>query len=271
MSTPVYEVYALRYGTREAPASQCFVAADPHEGPRTMDYFVWAVVGDGRSLVVDVGFGAKEGARRGRTFLRDPIDALAGIGVDAGTVDDVVITHLHYDHAGNLARFPRARFHLQDTEIAFATGRAMTHRFLRQSYALEDVLETVRMVHGGRVAFHDGDEEIWPGISLHHVPGHTRGMQSVRVPTRRGWVVLASDAMHYYENLEAGRPFATVVDIQGMLDGHRKVLGLAESASHLIPGHDPEVMRRYPAVSPALEGVAVRLDAEPREDVHPVR
>ena len=97
------------------------------------------------------------------------------------------------DHAGNLELFPNARFHLQDAEMEFVTGRAMTHAAMRHSFRLDDVLEMVTLVYGDRVVFHAGDEDIAPGIAVHHVPGHTRGLQSVSVNTARGRVVLDRD------------------------------------------------------------------------------
>jgi glyoxylase-like metal-dependent hydrolase (beta-lactamase superfamily II) len=102
-------------------------------------------------------------------------------------------------------------------------------------------------------------------VSLHHIGGHTPGLQSVRVHTRRGWVVLASDAAHYYEHMEAGRCFPTIFNLGDVLEGYDTLRRLADSPRHVVPGHDPLVMARYPAVSKALEGVAVRLDAMPRE------
>jgi glyoxylase-like metal-dependent hydrolase (beta-lactamase superfamily II) len=110
------------------------------------------------------------------------------------------------------------------------------------------------------VRFHHGDEEIAPGVSLHLIGGHTMGMQAVRVKTRRGWVVLASDASHFYANMEETRPFPIVYSVADMVDGYRKLRALADSPAHLIPGHDPMVMERYPAPSKALEGIVVRLD-----------
>jgi glyoxylase-like metal-dependent hydrolase (beta-lactamase superfamily II) len=118
----------------------------------------------------------------------------------------------------------------------------------------------VRRVYAGRVRFHDGEGEIAPGVSVHHVGGHTMGLQVVRVATRRGWVVLASDASHYYANMEQGRPFPIVYNVGDMVEGWRKARSLAESESHVIPGHDPLVLERYPAPSPALQGVVARLD-----------
>ncbi len=85
----------------------------------------------------------------------------------------------------------------------------------------------------------------------------------MRVSTARGNVVVASDAAHYYENLEKETPFSTLENMYLMLEGYRRVRALADSDSHLVPGHDPEVLKRYPAASRALEGVVARLDLPP--------
>ncbi len=262
-SLPRYEIYAIKYGERMGTRGGVFVYGDPHDAPMPMDYFVWAIRNDGRTIVVDVGYAQEEGERRGRTFLRCPTEGLELIGINAKEVEDVIITHMHYDHAGNLEKFPKARFHIQDEELAYVTGRAMTHPVLRGSFALDDVTAMVRLVYGDRVVFHQGDDEIAPGVSVHHIAGHTRGLQSVRVNTERGFVVVASDAAHYYENLEKETPFATLENMYLMLEGYRRVRALAGSDAHLVPGHDPEVLERYPAPSKALEGIVARLDLAP--------
>jgi glyoxylase-like metal-dependent hydrolase (beta-lactamase superfamily II) len=192
-----YKIYAVRYATREGRRGDNFLGGDPHDGPMRMDYFVWAAVGESRTFVIDTGFGAVEAARRERTLLRDPAEGLGLVGVDAGRAEEVIITHLHYDHAGTLGAFPAARFHLQDLEMAYATGRHMCAEPLRHAYSVDDTIDMVRLVYDGRVRFHDRDRELAPGLSLHHVGGHTMGLQVVRVFTERGWVVLASDASHF--------------------------------------------------------------------------
>ncbi len=255
-----YEVYAIKYAHHERTAAQNFLGGDPHDGPMPMDYFVWLVRGTGLDLVVDTGFNAATAARRQRQLQR-PVDrALALLDVDAAKVRDVVITHLHYDHVGNFDCFPQATFHLQDLEMQYATGRNMCHETLRHAFELEDVVGMVRSVYAGRVRFHGGDAELFPGISVHLIGGHTMGLQVVRVATRRGWVVLASDASHYYANMEEVRPFPIVYNVGDMMDGWGKLRALADSAEHIIPGHDPEVLKRYPAPSGALQGVVARLD-----------
>jgi glyoxylase-like metal-dependent hydrolase (beta-lactamase superfamily II) len=199
-------------------------------------------------------------AKRGRNHLRCPTEGLKLLGTDSKTVRDVVITHLHYDHVGNFDLFPQATLYLQDLELRYATGRYMTHECFRGAYEVEDVVGMVRRVYENRVRFHDGDAEIAPGVSVHLIGGHTMGLQAVRVATRRGAVVLASDASHFYANMGETRPFPIVWSVADMVEGYRKLRALADSAEHIIPGHDPLVLERYPAPAADLRGIAVRLD-----------
>lgn len=264
MSLPEYEIYAVKYAERMGTRGGIFMDADPHDAPLGMDYFVWALKSSERTIVVDVGMNRAEGERRGRTFLRCPTEGLKLIGIDHNEVQDVVISHMHYDHAGNLDLFPNARFHIQDNEMAYVTGRAMTHKRLRHSFCLPDVIQMVSMVYGDRVEFHDGDEPLCPGVNLHAMPGHCRGLQSLTVNTAaRGTVVVASDAAHYYEGFLDEQIFMTHENIYGMVESYRKLRRLAPSDDHIIPGHDPEVMKRYPPAGDGLEGIAVRVDVAP--------
>jgi glyoxylase-like metal-dependent hydrolase (beta-lactamase superfamily II) len=260
-----FELFAVKYAHHERMASENFIFRDSHDIPMPLDYFVWLARSAEKTFVIDTGFDAATGARRERRLIRDPGQGLRGLDVDPERVEEVIITHLHYDHVGHFAAFPRARFHLQDREMAYATGRHMCHARLRTPFDIEHVTGMVRQIYAGRVAFHDGAAELDSGLSLHRVGGHSDGLQIVRVHTRRGWVVVASDASHFYANLESGNPFPLVFNVGDMLEGHRTCLSLAGSRSHVVPGHDPLVMSRYPAPSPELEDIAVRLDVEPRE------
>ena len=263
-AVPAYEVFAIKYARHERRASANFIGGDPHDGPMPIDYFVWLIRGAGREIVVDSGFNASTANKRDRQLIRCPVEALRQFGCDAKAVRDLVVTHLHYDHAGNLDLFPAATLHVQDREMQYATGRCMCHEPMRHAFEVEDVIGMVRSVYAGRVAFHDGDAEIAPGVSVHHIGGHTMGMQAVRVMTARGWVVLASDAAHLYANMEQVRPFPIVHNLADMIEGYAKLRRLAQSPEHVVPGHDPLVMTYYPAVSPEFDGTAVRLDIMPR-------
>ena len=182
-----YEIYALRYATMSPRTPHMnYLAPDPHETTaQDLDYFVWLIRGGGRDILVDTGFNAEEAQARGRKLTLNPVDALARFGVNADDIKDVIVTHLHYDHAGNLDRFPNARFHLQDREMSYATGRCMCHGLLRHPFSVEHVTLMVRHVFSERVTFHNGDGEIAPGVTLHRVGGHSDGLQVVRVETAR--------------------------------------------------------------------------------------
>jgi glyoxylase-like metal-dependent hydrolase (beta-lactamase superfamily II) len=263
MTLPVYEAYAIKYGERVGTRGTIFMKGDPHDAPMAMDYYIWVIRNAERTIVVDCGFGKEEGERRGRTYLRSPAECLDLIGVDPNKIDDVIITHMHYDHAGNLAMFPKARFHIQDAEMAYVTGRAMTHQVLRHSFVLSEVQEMLAMVYGNRAVFHDGDDDLFDGITLHHLPGHARGLMAVRVHTKRGWIVLASDTAHYYESVEKEPVFQTHENIFKMLESYRKLIKLGGDLTRIVPGHDPDVIKRYPAPSPDLEGIVAALDEAP--------
>jgi glyoxylase-like metal-dependent hydrolase (beta-lactamase superfamily II) len=263
MTSPAYEILALRYAERDARRTANFIGGDPHDVDMPMAYYLWVVRSPDRTLVVDTGFGPDMAAKRHRRLLRHPVEALAAAGVDAAKVDDVVITHLHNDHVGCFDAFPAARFHLQDDEMRFATGRCMTCETFRRPFEPDHVTGLVRLVYADRVCFHDGDEEIAPGIVLHKLGGHTMGLQVVSVATARGTVVLASDASHYYEHFETDRCFPLVHHVGNVLQGYRRMREIASSPQHIVPGHDPLVMQRYPAQT-GLEGWAVRLDHPPR-------
>ena len=255
-----YEVFAIRYASlSNRKASENFIGGDPHESGSDLDYYVWLARSDSRTFVIDTGFDAVVGARRGRTMIVPPGEGLARLGVDARSVRDVIITHLHYDHVGNFALFPAAIFHLQDDEMAYATGRHMAENSHSQAYEVDEVVAMVREVYRGRVRFHDGDAELAPGFSLHRVAGHTKGLQVVRVRTRAGWMVLASDASHLYANMNGKKPFPIFWDVPMMVAGYARLAKLADAAELIVPGHDPLVMRRYPAASADLTGIAVRL------------
>ena len=258
-----YDIYAIKYAHSERRSGDNFIGGDPHDAPMPLDYFVWAITNENRTIILDTGFDEAMARQRGREHLRNPGDGLAMIGIEPSQIEDVIISHMHYDHSGNESLFPNARFHVQDDEMTFCTGRHMCHGEMNRAFSPDDVVAMVRRVFAGRVQFHDGTDELAPGITLHRVGGHTMGLQVTRVWTKRGWVVLASDASHFYANMEQGRPFPIVYDMGEVLEGYRTVNQLASSPDHIIPGHDPLVMERYPAPRKELGGIVAKLDVAP--------
>lgn len=265
-TTPHYEIHAIKYADLERPARENFLMPDPHDdAPMPVDYFVWLIRGGDRTVVVDTGFTEARAKARKRNFLRCPSEGLAALGVDAAEVETVILSHLHFDHAGNLELFPNAEFIVQDDEVNYATGRYMRHRAARLPFEADDVARLIHANYAGRVRFVDGDEEIMPGIAVHLVGGHSRGLQAVSVTTKRGLVVLAADAAHFYANILKGNPFPIVADVPENCESHERLFRLAGSLDRLIPGHDPRVMQLYPAHP--KDRLSVNLTGEPKEHV----
>jgi glyoxylase-like metal-dependent hydrolase (beta-lactamase superfamily II) len=248
-AAPEYEIFALRYATHEARRSaENYLGEDPHHDiAMPLDFYVWVIRGDSRTILVDTGFSAEMATRRKRRYLQSPVALLHKLGIDAASVEDIVITHMHYDHAGNISAFPNARLYLQEAEMAYCTGRCMCHEVMRRPFEARDVAATIERLYAGRVQFANGDREIAPGVSVHLLGGHTAGLQVVRVRTSRGHVVLASDAAHYWDNLRSRRPFPIVLDVVRMLEAHSRIEQLADGPDHIIPGHDPAVRLCFPS------------------------
>lgn len=250
-TSSTYELYALRVGSnaqRTARENFFFDACcGPPDAPMPLDYFFWVAKSPSATVVIDTCFPRSTATRRQRLMYRDTAEALAALEVDSSAVSDVIITHLHWDHAGCTDLFPHARFHVQHDELSFCTGPAMRHRYVRKTYEEADVHRAIALLYGQRVVAHDGDVALFPGLSLHRVGGHTPGSQVVRIHTARGAVVLASDAVHLWANIRQRSPFPIVQDVVRMLDAFDTIEALADGPDHIIPGHDPQVADVFPS------------------------
>lgn len=255
-----FEVYALKFAEHPGGprGSFFFGPVEQPDDPIALDYFFWLMRSPDHTILLDVGFTATTAQRRGRPHMREPHEALANFGVDPKEVSMVIMSHLHYDHAGDWGPFENATFVLQDSELAFWTGRHLSRRTLRWLVELDDIQAYVRLNHEGRIRFVDGDEELVPGLSVHRVGGHTPGSQVVRLSTSSGNVVLASDVVAMYENLEADAPFGILTDVPASLDVFYRVTSLADSPDLIVPGHDPAVFERFDEVE-GQQGLTVRI------------
>ena len=258
-----YEILAVKYGamTNRTRADN-FLHPDDHAAPMPIDYFVFVLRNKNRTILIDTGFDHKEAAPRGRKIDLEPREALQRIGIDAEKLDTCIVTHLHYDHAGTLDHFPKARFHLQEAEMAYATGRCMCDAAMRGPFTVDHVCQMVKSVYSGRVQFHNGDGEVAPGVTVHHMPGHSKGIQAIRVMTDHGPVMLASDVVHFYENIERRMPFFISIDVEQTLRSYDRLIQMAGGLKNVIPGHDPLILKRYPAWKPETAGTVHKLDAE---------
>jgi glyoxylase-like metal-dependent hydrolase (beta-lactamase superfamily II) len=241
---------------------ECFLNYDIYNEPDAdlvMDYYVWVVRNGDRTIVVDTGFSEEVGGRRSRTMLRDPIIGLRQLGIETASLPQLVLTHAHYDHAGNVRHFGAAEVIMARREFEFWTGPFGSRAQFAHSTEAADIEHLQTLAADSRLRLVAGSHALAPGIEVIELSGHTPGQLVVSVATDRGPVVLASDAMHYYEEVERDRPFAVVADLEGM---YRSFDALREMQSQpgcvLVAGHDPAVMTRFPTLA-GQEGLAVRV------------
>jgi glyoxylase-like metal-dependent hydrolase (beta-lactamase superfamily II) len=257
-SRPVYEVFAIRYASiPDFPVNALVAGADP-ERKLSIAMTIWLVRGNGRNLLVDAGFYRPQFFKNWKVegFIK-PSDAVVQAGVKPEEITDVVITHMHWDHADGMDLFPNARIWLQKDEYTYYTGPAWQTPLTHGGIDPDDVLAAVKLNLAGRLTMVSGDaQEIIPGITCYTGGKHTYQSQYLGVNTRAGTVILASDNMYLYENLDKHAAIAQTLDKDSNLRAQDRMKQLAASPRLIIPGHDPAVFEKFPKVR---EGV-VRID-----------
>lgn len=259
-----YEVLAVRYATRETDAASVYLNFHTYAGADNealgMDYFFWVVRSSTRTIVVDTGFTPTVGEPRGRRMTLPVPDGLARLGIDPLSVDTVIITHGHYDHTGNIDLFPNSRFVISSRELDFWAGPVSKREIFAHSVERHDIDLLKRCEAEGRVQRMAGVLDVAPGVTAVEVGGHTPGQLIVLVDGEGGEVLLASDAVHYYDEVLLDRPFLMVHDLERMYQAFDTVASLAKRGNiAYVAGHDPLVFDRFKALSSDDPGFGVRV------------
>ncbi|HEX6195678.1 MAG TPA: N-acyl homoserine lactonase family protein [Jiangellaceae bacterium] len=262
--TQPYEVYAVRYATRKTDAASVYLNhhmyGDAENPSLVMDYFFWVIRSAARTVVVDTGFTPEVGVPRGREMTLAVPDGLARLGVDPASVETVVITHGHYDHTGNVSLFPNATFVISSRELDFWSGPAARRPLFAHAVEPDDIGLIRAYEEAGRVRRMSGVLDVAPGVTVIEVGGHTPGQLIVLVDAEGGEVLLASDAVHYYDEVLLDRPFLMVHDLERMYQAFDIVSGLAQRPGiAYVAGHDPLVFDRFTAMSADEPGRGVRV------------
>lgn len=255
------EVYSIRYSHRAdaLKRNQFYNVVDCGDELMPMDFYAWLLRTPTQDIVFDTGFTRETAEETGRTFLKSPVDSMIEMGVNVHAVQTVLLSHLHFDHTGHIHMFPNATFVVQAAEMAFWYGKYVSRGEYKSLCRPQDLSYLSTANRDGRVKVIEGDYQVAPGISLHHTPGHTPGSQVLRVETESGPLVLASDTVHYYANIEDDMPHRVVHTVPLVYDAYDRINQLAGSPDRVIAGHDPLVMKRFPALDTEHEGMVHRL------------
>lgn len=257
-----WDVIAVRYASRSAWRSKLYLNFDAyHEDDADvgMDYFFWVLRRGKHTVLFDTGFNATSGARHHRRHEIDPAEALARLGIEPTSITHVILSHLHYDHAGNLDLAPEATVILSRRELEFWSGPYADRPLFASAIDPEDLSAVMELRESGRLVLFEDKTEPAPGLQVVEVGGHTPGQSIVLVDGADQLVLLAADAIHYYEEQERQWPFLHLSDLPDVYRCFDTIDALTKrQGALLVPGHDPEVMRRFPPV-PGLEHIAVRV------------
>jgi glyoxylase-like metal-dependent hydrolase (beta-lactamase superfamily II) len=252
---PTYDVFAVRFGILPAFRVSGLVAGAAQDRTLDIPVMVWLLKGsNGRTVLVDSGFYRQKFVDRWKVRdFRSPADAVAAAGVPADAVTDVIISHAHWDHVDGADLFPKATVWIQREEYQYYTGEAWHPRNSHGGMDEEDMLALVKINLQGRLRFVEGDDqEPIPGIRCYTGGRHTRASQYVAAQMSGGTVVLTSDNVYLYENLEKHVPIAQTLDADSNLKAQDRIRALASRPGLIVPGHDPAVFDRYPRVAEGI-------------------
>lgn len=263
--TALYEVVIVKHGTRSTVRSDVYLNYGLYNEPDAaieMDYFFWVARNEERTVVIDTGYSTQGARARDRTVLVSPPDAFTALGITPESKPLVVITHAHYDHAGNIAHFPASQVLMSRKEFDFWMSANAKRTQFHHSVEDTEVEQLAAVETEGRLTTFSDRFEVAPGIEMIEVGGHTPGQSVVSVATSEGTVLLASDAMHYYEEFERDIPFTYVADLIGMYGGFDRIRAMGDAGEyvHLVSGHDPSTLDRFtPITEGPLAGLAASI------------
>lgn len=253
---PVYEVYALKYATLPAfPTPLLSYGKGFGETLKDVPFYFWVIVGNGKKICVDTGYADDGWAKEhyGMVGYESPKEVLAKIDLKPEEITDVIISHIHWDHAGNVPAFPNAKIWIQAEELEFAAGRGVASKLASHYFRPKHVMDILKAHFAGRVNLVEGDQSMCPGISLYAAPrGHTYCPQFVVVDTKAGPVVVASDNSYLYDNIENGTPNGICISLLAMENGIKHMKSFVTDSKFVIPGHDPAVLTKFSQIAPGV-------------------
>lgn len=240
-----YQITGFVVGSGESPEPRLVYLGDPQKSLDTINSF-FLVQGDNKNLLIDVGFTGQysrkytDGIRQERN--QDPLLQLSSVGINQEDIDDIIITHVHFDHFSDIIQeYTNARIHIQKREFEFTLNPP--HPWF-QEFIDVNLLKEIAKGGESRLNLIDGACELFPGINTIPTPGHTAGHQSVLIETNAGDCCITGDAVLNYLNLERDVAPGFNTNLIECMQSLQKLRALSDKGVTIIVGHDPGMLER---------------------------
>ncbi|MBU0574065.1 MAG: N-acyl homoserine lactonase family protein [Candidatus Margulisbacteria bacterium] len=245
-----YEIFALKYA---GPVKKCgahLMWQKDWDKAGAGNFYFWCVKNHERTIIVDTGVAPALAAKRGLPNFIDPANLITRLGLKANSIEHVIITHLHWDHAGGAKLFPRAVFYVNEKEYLFwARDKAA----LTPPFEFLSDKSSINYLKGhkkrGRLVLVKKDQQLFPGISVMAAPGHSPGLMAVVVNTQKGRAVIGSDAAYVFKNYEQNWPSDIMYNMADSIRSLARLQHQASSPVLLFPGHDIKMAEDFPEVA----------------------
>src|ERR1700722_2756443 len=236
-----------------------------NQGTRKRPYCYIVIKGQGQLAMVDVCYNHKAHGEvlanpYGVRGWHPPHEVLGEIGIQPEDINNIFITHAHFDHMGNIEDFPNATFYIQERELSkwvWAMSLERRFRWLMLGIDPGDILRAVDLARQGRLVCVNGDrEDVLPGIDLHAAfDTHTWGSMWVTVRAAETWV-FCGDLAYTLENLRGDDPsdpqyvpvgLATGSQFNLIMASEAMVKAAGGDASRVIPVHEDRLKDMFPS------------------------
>ena len=254
-----YEVYALKFATagHALPISGFAMNASGNDSVKIC-FMIWLVKGNnGKNILVDAGF--IEDIEEAKDFdlanYTRPDSILFKVGLKPEDITDVILTHPHWDHMDGIDLFPNAHVWIQKDDFNYFVGSAWQRDGNNWGFNKRDVPKLIDLNLAGKLTLVDEDDkEILPGIKVYTGSRHTFNSQYVLVKTGVHKIILASDNIWLYYNLEylKSAPSYGTFDTSGYVKSMQKMKTLASDIKYIIPGHDPKIFSMFPVIEEGI-------------------
>jgi glyoxylase-like metal-dependent hydrolase (beta-lactamase superfamily II) len=250
---PVYEIYALKFASRGSTPISELATGGSNKDSVTLFFMFWLIKGNnGKRIIVDAGFTRDlDWVNHMRTYQR-PDSVLAELNVRADEITDVILTHPHADHINGIRLYPNAHVWIQKEDYNYFVGEAWQKDGMSGGFEKEDVELLVKLNLSGKVTLVDGDDkELFAGIRVYTGSRHTYNSQYVLVRTGADRIIIASDNIWIYynlNNLKSSPYLKGTFDTTAYVKSMQRMKTMASDPRFIIPGHDAAVFSKFPSI-----------------------